>query len=32
MLEELLNTLCGIMFDNGLEEDWGIMCYPPLKN
>ena len=31
MLGHLLRTMLVVMIDNGSDEDWGIMCYPPMQ-
>jgi hypothetical protein len=31
MLRRLLETMVLVMIDDGGKEDWGVMCYPPLR-
>lgn len=31
MLDHLLHAMLTIWVDNGVDEDWGAMCYPPLN-
>jgi len=31
MLEHLLAAMVIVIIDHGADEDWGLMCYPPLK-
>ena len=30
MMDHLLGTILLVMIDHGADEDWGLMCYPPL--
>lgn len=30
MLEHLLAAMVSVVIDHGADEDWGLMCYPPL--
>lgn len=30
LLSELINAICLILIEKGTDQDWGIMCYPPL--
>ncbi|MBA63980.1 MAG: hypothetical protein CMJ76_16620 [Planctomycetaceae bacterium] len=30
ILHELINAVFLVLIDHGTQEDWGIMCYPPL--
>ena len=30
LLNELINAICLILIEKGTDQDWGIMCYPPL--
>ena len=31
MLEHLLPSLLTVLIDHGADEDWGIICYPPVE-
>ena len=31
MLSHLLRAMLVVMIDYGADEDWGIMCYPPIE-
>ena len=31
MMDHLLRTFLGVWVRWGADEDWGIMCYPPMK-
>jgi len=31
MQRQLLNAVLLVVIDDGAKEDWGMMCYPPLK-
>ena len=31
MLRQLLNAVLLVVIDDGGKEDWGVMCYPPLR-
>lgn len=31
MLSHLLRTMLVVLIDHGADEDWGIMCYPPIQ-
>lgn len=32
MLDHLLRAFLLVWIEFGFDEDWGIMCYPPVKN
>ncbi len=31
MLQHLVHTILLVLIDHGVDEDWGIMCYPPVN-
>jgi len=31
MLRQLLPVLILVLVDDGVNEDWGALCYPPVK-
>jgi len=32
MMNHLLVAVLLVMIDHGAEQDWGVMCYPPLND